>query len=385
MKKLLYIQVSSKLINGPYQDTKASRYYEDIYRLKKGYQKGTHFWEIPLWIAEIDGFLDGYINTDFLVLENSEPITNINHYDYILFSVMDVNKSFIEKFVREYTGKAKILTGGYIQIPGLKYFDNPEALAEYLGVPYKYALNYRHFENTTTIPRITLSTGCKHKCKFCTTQHWIQEKTREEILYQATRISTSLRFQYVYVADSTFGQAPNYNILKEAYDIVRTNNPEFEGFIIQTTAAQLNKPGFIEELQDLGVRIVEMGVESFNDRILKALHKPASEKLIRTAVIKLHNQGLKVILNVIIGIVEEDIVTYIHTLDFINESKSKLYALNIYNLAIYKESEYGEEMGVISPEDSNELSLEKSFGRKVPTQYFYNRIFDLATEILERV
>lgn len=371
MKKVLFLQVSSVLLHN-YSHKTASKYYEDLYRLKDGYEKNDHFWELPLWVVEIDGFLDGVMDTSFRLIDNYEPLDDINvaHFDYILFSVTDANRSHVKKFVDRYTGRAEILAGGYTRIEGLKYFDSPKDLAEYLNVPYRYALNYRHFKGTKTIPRITLSTGCQHNCKFCVTQHWLEEVPREHILHQAEQMSKALEFKYAYVADSTFGQAPNHVLLREAYNTILDNNDDFEGFIIQTTATQLNRPGFIQSLHSLGVRIVEIGMESFNDEILKPLRKPASEKLIRQAVVKLHQEGLETILNVITGLVDERLDTYMHTLEFIEDHQDMLFALNIYTLAIYSDKEYGQEINA------------RPLNGADTARYFYNAIFELATDLL---
>ena len=377
MKSLLFIQVSAELINGPYRASKADKYYQAIYDLKPGYNKDRHFWELPLWIAEIDGYLQGHINTDFRVITGTEPLKGVNHYDYILFSVMDSNKVYIKDFIKTYKGKAEILTGGYTQIKGIRFFNSPADLASYLDVPYKYALSYEHFRDTNTIPRITLSKGCKHHCKFCTIPSIIEQKSYADILYQARKISESLKFEYIYVSDPTFGQADNHVILSDAYELVKQNNPEFKGFIIQTTASQLNKPGFIDSLPGLGVKIVEIGMESYNDKILRSLRKPASEKLILKAVQGLKAQNIDIILNVIIGLLGEDTETYGNTLQFIKDHEYDIFALNIYSLAVYENSEYGQEIGV-------KASAEKcEHGDAKATEYLYNKIFDLGLEILQ--
>jgi radical SAM superfamily enzyme YgiQ (UPF0313 family) len=369
MKKLLFLQVSSVLIHDA-GHRRASRYYEDLYRLKDGYEKNNHFWELPLWVVEIDGYLDGIMETSFRLIDNYEPLEDVDDFDYILFSITDANKGHVRNFAQRYQGRAEILYGGYTRIEGLKYFDSPKALAEYLDVPYKYALNYKHFKGTHTIPRITLSTGCRSNCKFCVTQHWLELTPSENILHQAEQMARDLEFKFAYVADSTFGQAPNHTILQEAHEIIKRYNPKFEGFIIQTTAGQLNKPGFIETLQGLGVRVVEIGMESYNDRILKSLNKPASEKMIRNAVTRLHEHGLKIILNVITGLVGETLETYLHTLEFIEDHQDMLYALNIYTLAVYSDKEYGKDINA-RPLNGSDTA-----------RYFYNTIFELGTEIL---
>jgi len=369
VKKLLFLQVSSVLLHN-YGHKKASNYYEDLYRLKDGYEKNDHFWELPLWVVEIDGFLDGIMSTTFRVIDSDEPMDNVDAYDYILFSATNANKTRIKQFVDRYEGKAEILYGGYTKIDGLKYLASPKDLAEYLGVPYKYALNYRHFMATKTIPRITLSNGCTSRCEFCVVGYELKELDLEDILRQADQMSRYLKFKYAYVSDKTFGQASNYTLLRGAYLAIKRNNPEFKGFIIQTSAAQLNKPGFIESLSGLRIEIVEIGMESFNDRILRSLRKPASEKMIRRAVNKLHKAGFKIILNVVTGLVGETRETYQRTLDFIIESKEKLFALNIYTLNVHFGRDYGKEI------------IAASLDGQDPTKYFYNRIFELATEIL---
>jgi hypothetical protein len=369
-KKLLFLQVSSIVLHN-YEHKRASNYYEDLYRLKDGYEKNNHFWELPLWVVEIDGFLDGIMHTTFRVIDSNKPfLDNVDGYDYILFSATNANQTYIKQFVAQYEGRAEILYGGYIKIDGIKYLASPKDLAEYLGVPYKYALNYRHFMATKTIPRITLSNGCQSRCKFCVVGYGLEELNRKDILHQADQMSKCLQFKYAYVSDKTFGQAFNHTLLWEAYHAIKKNNPKFEGFIIQTTAAQLNKPWFIDSLPGLRVKIVEIGMESFNDKILKSLRKPASEYLIRTAVDKLHKKGLKIILNVVTGLVGETLETYQRTLDFVEESKEKLFALNIYTLNVHSGKEYGKEVTQASIEEQD------------PTRYFYNRIFELATEIL---
>ena len=369
VKKLLFLQVSSMLLRD-YEHNKASKYYEDLYRLKDGYERNEHFWELPLWVVEIDGFLTGIMDTTFRVIDSDEPMDNVDAYDYILFSATNANKTRIKQFVDRYEGKAEILYGGYTKVDGIKYLASPKDLAEYLGVPYKYALNYRHFMGTKTIPRLTLSNGCQSRCEFCVVGYGLEELNRKDILHQADQMSRYLKFKYAYVSDKTFGQALNHTLLWEAYHVIKKNNPKFEGFIVQTSAAQLNKPWFIDSLPGLKVKIVEIGMESFNNHILKSLRKPASELLIRKAVIGLHKKGLKIILNVVTGLVGETLATYQHTLDFINESKEMLFALNIYTLAIYPGKEYGKEVN------------QKSIGGQNPTRYFYNRLFELATEIL---
>jgi radical SAM superfamily enzyme YgiQ (UPF0313 family) len=191
----------------------------------------------------------------------------------------------------------------------------------------------------------------------------------------------------IYINDKTFGQAKNYNFLKYAYNVIKKYNADFKGFIVQTTASQALKPGFIAELKALNVVIVELGLESFNNEILKGLRKPHNPQQVQKAVNLLNEAGLKVILNIIIGLIGENKLTYDNTLNYIKENITKIYSLNIYNLAIYKETELGLEIGSKNANDLNELKTEKSFYNQeaiLSNKYFYDNIFNLGLEILKR-
>jgi len=73
---------------------------------------------------------------------------------------------------------------------------------------------------------------------------------------------------------------------------------------------------------------------------------------------------------VITGLVGENLETYLHTLDFIEDHQNMLYALNIYTLAVYSDKEYGQEINA-RPLNGSDTA-----------RYFYNEIFELGTEIL---
>jgi radical SAM superfamily enzyme YgiQ (UPF0313 family) len=249
-----------------------------------------------------------------------------------------------------------------------------------------YKKSFRLFAGEKTIPRLTLSTGCLHKCKFCTITHTVTELKKRDILSQIEAF-TPLRYKLIYISDATFGQSGNYDYLQRLYTIIKRINPIFDGFIIQTTAFQLSVPGFIESLYSLHVKIVEIGMETYNNPILKSLHKPATEKLIDQVVCKLYNHGINVILNVIIGIPAETEATYQRTLHYLIVNKNKLYSLNIYNLAIYEGTELNNEFNVWNEFDRDENVSEKSFLTPIQqkaTDYFYNSIFRMGLSILKK-
>ena len=96
--KILCIQISTNLINGkPDLSDISQLYYNTLYKVKSsdGYIKPSEFWELPLWITEIDF----NVKTDLHVCTNvRHTIDFINNSDYthICFSVLDVNSEIIK-------------------------------------------------------------------------------------------------------------------------------------------------------------------------------------------------------------------------------------------------------------------------------------------------
>jgi tRNA A37 methylthiotransferase MiaB len=393
--KVLFCQFSTNLINKDVKKDVADVYYTSIYDLKgkDGYFKGADFWEIPLWIAEIAGCLKGFNKELYIIkdIQQAQEDLNNKEVDYILFSALDVNKQLILEIAKNYTGKAKIVIGGYVDFKIFEGLNNViilntiKGLAEYLNIKYIYDLDYTLFKGMKTIPRLTLSTGCLNVCKFCTQEKIINEKNVKDVIKQVKSYK-DLNFELIYLNDKTFGQAKNYILLKGLTKTIKRYNPAFKGFIIQTTTSQFLQNDFVKNIKDLNIFAVELGIESYNNEILAQLRKPQNTKVIDKAINIIKGLGIKIIPNFMIGLIGESKDSYINTLTFISEHMKDFYILNIYNLAIYENTELAKEVNFDST-DSNELDIDKSFynkEQKENNKYFYNCIFKIGLEILRQ-
>lgn len=363
--RTLMIQFSPELMGSVNAADDATDYYNELYSGKKqGYEREKDFWEIPQWmayVAKIQPKADVYIVRS---MEEARAFLNASGYSRIAFSSMDVNKSLIPNLSEGFKGSVDI--SGYVDnsaFKGLKnstFYNTLEEYASALGLKYESGtVDYRHFIGARAIPRLTMSRGCRYKCAFCTVEKEVVATSTAGINQQADAIAV-LGSRLVYLNDKTFGQAKNHKYLSEVYARIKKKNPRFEGFIIQTTAADLNKMDD-EWLRKSGIRFVELGVESYNDFILKKLHKPANEDLINKATAKLRKNNIALVPNIIIGLPEETRETYAKTLDFIDTNDDIISHLNIYNLAVYENTELGGRIDVKSASDKDENVLEKSF------------------------
>jgi len=396
--KILCVQISTNLINGtPDLSDISQLYYNTLYKVKSsdGYIKPSEFWEIPLWITEINH----NIETDLYICTNiDEAITHILHsdYKYVCFSVLDVNKHLIKEIitvVNRYQHNTIFVLGGYIDFT--KFFlDNTiyaktiKEFIELLGIEYKQGNSYKLFSGFKTIPRLTLSTGCTNRCDFCTVENKIV-KTPTHVIEQQVKAFKPLKFKLVYINDKTFGQSKNYKLLPRIYKAIKEYNKDFKGFIIQTTTGQLLKlsDNFIK---DAHIKYIELGIETYNDNILKQYHKPSSELLSIRAFDKIqelfiHITNVKIIPNIIIGFPEENSFTYGRTINFLEHYKPFISHLNIYNLAVYDNTELSKKIKCNNT-DKNELSVEKSFHKdKNVHKQFYKDIHKFGIDILKGV
>lgn len=361
--KFCFCQISNNLINPPNGST-AEKFYEIFWqeKHKDGYYKPEHFWELPLWVAEICYTLPDDVEREFMVVEEQD--INLVPDRIYCFSVLDVNVNII-KYIIENNQQCRFVLGGYNDsLKGAyvnsQWCNSVREFCELYGCGYRYGTDFSLFAGTECVPRLTLSTGCRHRCKFCIIENEVVEKTQQEIYKQLCSFRL-LKFKLIYVNDKTFGQAKNHKLLDNIYRIIKHDNPEFEGFIVQTTATMVaSKAADLKDnfWKEHHIKVVEIGVETFNDKLLKRYHKPANEYRIRQALEKLYVCGIKIIPNIILGLPGETVKTYRNTHDWLWIWRKDFYSLNIYTLAAYADAELDI---VASDGDTDELNDDRSF------------------------
>ena len=365
MRKLLLVQFNSNMLTQN-EDPRAKTYYDKLYRTRPGYHRFGPTWEIPKWMAEV---AFNFPEADVMFADSLYDVyAAMPSYDLLAFSALDCSKHLIREVSYEfedYKPSGCIAVGGYVSkdyFDDLRYqnvywFNSIEEMCKEFDADYKPGVDYRHFAGAETIARLTMSTGCSNRCKFCTVPSAITEVSERQIMQQAASI-LNLESPLVYIDDKTFGQAGNRRHLKTVYKFFKWHKPDFNGFIIQTTASQLLK--FDDDfLVKSGIRYVELGVESHNDEILQAMHKPASEKTIQAAVDKLKRLGIKVIPNIMIGLPGEDEYTYTDTISWLYSNIAAISHVNVYTYVDYGKAETTDE------NRGGDNELDKSFAAAV--------------------
>lgn len=387
--RVLMVQISNSVIN-PVREGLIDKYLDKLYRMRPGYDRPQDFFEIPLWTAagahNLGNKGDFYAVRD--IKEASEFIKK-SGYKAVTMSALDVNAKFIMELAKA-NPDTKFLVGGYVKegtfskLKNVEWADSFDKISSVSGKPYEPGYSYKLFEATETMPRLKMSEGCRNKCAFCSIPKKVIETSKETIDQQVKDI-VQLKAKLVYLDDKTFGEAKNHETLPELYRKIKEANPDFSGFVIQTTAPQMLKftPEFLKES---GIKYVELGIETFNDNILKALHKPTTEKISQKATDYLRENGIALIPNIIVGIrvkdangkwIEESLSTYKKTLDYLKENKDIISHLNVYNLSLYEGTEINSDLNTQAAIDRNELITRKTFHERPRV---HEKAFDMFTE-----
>jgi radical SAM superfamily enzyme YgiQ (UPF0313 family) len=385
-----FLQVSTNLINKNIPADIASEYYRKIWTARKdsGYKKPEPFWEIPVWIAELSYVLPDTGKQLFII---EKPNMVLPDADVYFMSVLDVNKHVLRYIIRTNPDKTFHI-GGYVDesyFDGLKncrWSISIESYCNYANIDYKYGTDYSLFAGLSCIPRLTLSTGCKHHCRFCTIPNEI-EKTRSQDILQQVESFKDLDFQLVYINDKTFGQCDNYDLLTNCYNIIKEYNPAFKGFIVQTTCQQVLSFDHIHPdiYEDLHIEVVELGIETYNNGILKKYCKPQNCKTIDRAINILEKQQVKIIPNIMIGLIGENKRTYENTLYWLLWNRNRFLLLNVYNFVVYADADIADAVST-SDADKNELSKSRSYHSTADTaiiDVYSQSVYETGIEILK--
>ena len=347
-------------------------YWDDFYSTYSefGYNRMVDAFEIPKWIAEVCYFLPKDCERKICWVHHStdEAVEEINRgkYDFVLFSVMTCTKGFTDDIITRCPSQMFIL-GGYdswiheaeINYTNVISVEDMSSTASRMGLEYSFGTDYSLFEGWTVLPRLTLSYGCMNNCKFCIIPH-VMSSVPDDVIMQQVESFKPIRFKLVYIDDKTFGQADNYTILKKLKTEILKYNPEFKGFVVQTTTGMLAAKSRI--FKEIGVVVAEIGVETFNNHILAAYRKPSSEKMVMKSMSEALKNGIKVIPNIIVGFPEETEETYGITERFLDENSDSLFGVNF---SMYTDYSSPDCVGEVDFAQSDKIELHRKYWKRL--------------------
>ncbi|HEX8131270.1 MAG TPA: radical SAM protein [Pyrinomonadaceae bacterium] len=349
--------------------------YEHLYRqILPSYETSAgDLWEAPLWVAHLDGAL-GRDDTTFidLSLESADPYACCAQIERRLSAPANVLMSPLaqnfhlavetSRLLRQ-SGHVTVLGGNMARLAKPTDFDvvfigqADAGLYEQIqnhgagiagawpqlgkrekarGFRPSYRL-LRGFAERVSLIRLNASHGCLFGCTFCG-DGWsrqLQVVPYEDLEREFDEIEdTFSSINIVYVGDKTFGQSP-----EAVENLIRVSQKRRRRyrFIVQTHVSMIND-WLLDALDRLGAEVVEMGFETADEQLLKAVHKYGNAASYRTALERLQSRGKSVILNVLGGLPFQTEETHAATLNFLRETSDVTYLYNLYNFVPYPET-----------------------------------------------
>ncbi|TFF86108.1 MAG: radical SAM protein [Promethearchaeota archaeon] len=201
---------------------------------------------------------------------------------------------------------------------------------------------------------INVTEGCRwNKCRFCgvyrNQPYWVRplDLVFKEIEINANQYGNDF-INRVFLAGGSAFSAPTEHLVKIIKKVAETfPNTLKEGGRISSYAKNhdiLRKsPEEIKKIQEAGLKIVYMGLESGSDKILKMMRKGTTKKLMESASKKLMESGIQLSLYIILGLggrdlSEEHALKTAEALNEINPDKFRFRTLNIIPISeLWKE------------------------------------------------
>lgn len=183
----------------------------------------------------------------------------------------------------------------------------------------------------------------KEGCIFCSeagSGEWTfgKKSIREQISCQKARLSKEGRPEaylgYFQNFTNTYGDLSR---LRKLYYEALTDD-DITGLAIATRADCLSDQvlDLLEEINNKYFLIVELGMQSVNDRTLALINRGYDQETFDSGLKKLKARGIKVLVHMIVGLPFEGYDDYIKTISYINEAAP--WGIKIHNLYVEKNS-----------------------------------------------
>jgi anaerobic magnesium-protoporphyrin IX monomethyl ester cyclase len=180
---------------------------------------------------------------------------------------------------------------------------------------------------------VELTRGCPYKCSYCANQFLnetfegnYREKTIDKFIQEVEHLKKLYDVRFIYVGDET---------------IMTTSNRRFKEFLEKyaplsipfwcQTVPEVIKYEKVKGLMDVGLRAINVGIESGNPKFRKnILNRPVTNEKIIEGVQAAVTAGTRVGANVIIGFPGETRSQIIETIELVREAKPTSTMIHLY-------------------------------------------------------
>lgn len=202
------------------------------------------------------------------------------------------------------------------------HYNKPDYLVvkdlENVPIPDRTLLDLSKYKNASTI---LASRGCIGKCKFCASACMGLPREREisSIIYEMDMLVKRYGYRHINFVDNVF--AYNKKRTKELLEAICKKQ------LPVTFSAEVNINFMDEEIVELfkkaGLKFVQFGIESGNNKILKSINKTISIERSHSIVKRCLEEGIHVVCSMLIGLPEDTEETIAETVAMAKQFKKE--------------------------------------------------------------
>ena len=159
------------------------------------------------------------------------------------------------------------------------------------------------YDHHAVTNQILFQRGCPYNCTFCKSpivSSKIRNNSAQYMMKQLKHRYDKFGLNNFFITDSNF--TIDKNRLKEFFQLITSSDLLGKiNFMIQTSVTVSISDDEIEMLRSIGVTMYLIGVERFNDESRKLIKKAGTSEQVTTLIRKLHNHGVKTIVNILVN------------------------------------------------------------------------------------
>ncbi|PSN96338.1 hypothetical protein B9Q09_02345 [Candidatus Marsarchaeota G2 archaeon ECH_B_SAG-C16] len=183
----------------------------------------------------------------------------------------------------------------------------------------KHSYTFKVFGDRDTVACVETSRGCPYACDFCSvTPTWgnkWRNKSNRRIIEELD-IVQQLGYDWIFFTDDIFLVYPNVAQRMRLFDLMIERGYNFKWIAQMRADVTAKNPTLIRRAAEAGLRVGFLGIESGSPEILRKMHKglftPLSVKAVRT----LSENGVVVLLGMMLGAPYESFHDMLTTIRF---------------------------------------------------------------------
>jgi len=198
----------------------------------------------------------------------------------------------------------------------------PPRILDELPLPARDLLPMKEYNRTKLNERplttMVTSRGCPYRCAFCSSSHFSGTRWRfrsvENIVEEIKGITDRFGFKAFAFMDDNFTFSPK-RVFRFASEIIR-QKIDIYWWCFSRADTIIKNEAMVEEMFRAGARMVFLGIESVNQRVLDSYNKGFTSDMTRKAVEILKRNGIRVWGSFVLGAPDDTKETIRQTVDY---------------------------------------------------------------------